>query len=65
LVSCRGKYDLEIYSECVRVEITIGEGKNFLTDKHYFSPDIKRKLLLTIFATLKIFWTVTIFRLLY
>jgi hypothetical protein len=56
--SCSRKHDLELCTECVCVEIPTADGI-----KHYFSPDTKPKLLVTIFAFLKTFWTPTIFAL--
>jgi hypothetical protein len=57
-------YDLELYSECVWVEILTVAGITMLIGNHYFSLDTKLEVI-TIFAFLKTFWTLTIFMLFY
>jgi hypothetical protein len=52
LGSCSSRYELELYSECVWVEIPIADGINLFPGNHYISSDIKPEVI-TICTILK------------
>jgi hypothetical protein len=43
-------YDLQLYEECIWVEISTQNGRSLLTGNHYFPPDINWTLFLIIFV---------------
>jgi exonuclease III len=45
LGSCNRRYDLELCSECVWVEIPTAEGISILIGNHYFPPDTKPEVI--------------------
>jgi hypothetical protein len=45
LGSCSCRYDLELCSACVWVEIPTADGINILVGNHYFSPDTKPEVI--------------------
>jgi hypothetical protein len=39
--------DLDYFQECIWVEITVTDDRNFLIGNHYFAPDIKVDIKIT------------------
>jgi hypothetical protein len=54
LSGCKRRYDLELTSECVRIEIPIPDGFNLLVGNHYFSPDTDIRIIENYFNSLEI-----------
>ncbi|PNF15466.1 hypothetical protein B7P43_G17549 [Cryptotermes secundus] len=53
LGSCRRRYDLELCSECVWVEVPSADGINMLIGNHYFSPYTKLEVITAYFRQLE------------
>jgi exonuclease III len=53
LGSCSRRYDLELCSECVRVEIPTADDINMLSGNHYFSSDTKPEVIIGYFRHLE------------
>ncbi|PNF31813.1 hypothetical protein B7P43_G09329, partial [Cryptotermes secundus] len=53
LGSCRRRYDLELCSECVWVEIPTVDSHNLLIGNHYFSPDTPPGVIINYFQLLE------------
>jgi hypothetical protein len=51
--SCKRKYDLQYYDECVWVEIPTQNGLSLLVGSHYFSPDTKVDIILQYYSFLE------------
>jgi hypothetical protein len=51
--ACKRRYDLQLYDECVRVEIPTQKGGSLLADNHYFSRDTKSDIILQHFSSLE------------
>jgi hypothetical protein len=51
--SCNRRYDLELCSECVWVEIPTADGITVLIGNHYFSPDTKPEVITDYFRHLE------------
>jgi hypothetical protein len=47
--SCKRRYDLEFYEECVWAEIPTFNGFNLLIGNHYFPPDTKPEIIANYF----------------
>ncbi|PNF21153.1 hypothetical protein B7P43_G05118, partial [Cryptotermes secundus] len=53
LGSCSHRYDLELCSECVWVEVPTVDGINMLIGNHYFNPDTKPEVITAYFRQLE------------
>jgi hypothetical protein len=53
LGSCSRRYDLELCSECVWVEIPTADGISMLTGNHYFSPETEPEVITAYFHYLE------------
>jgi hypothetical protein len=53
LGSCCHRYDLELYSECVWIEIPTADGISMLIGNHYFSPETKPEVISAYFHHLE------------
>jgi hypothetical protein len=51
---CKRRYDLELTSECVWIEIPLPDGFNLLVGNHYFSPNTDIRVIENYFNSLKI-----------
>jgi hypothetical protein len=50
---CKRRYDLELTTECVRIEIPIPHGFNLLVGNHYFPPNMDNKVIENYFNSLE------------
>jgi hypothetical protein len=61
LGSCNHRYDLELCSECVWVEVPTADGISILTGNHYFAPDTKPDVITVYFHHLEnaLYWEIS------
>jgi hypothetical protein len=51
---CKRRYDLELTSECVWIEMSLPYGFNLLVGNHYFLPNTDVKVIENYFNSLEI-----------
>jgi hypothetical protein len=54
LSGCKRRFDLELTSECVWIEILLPDGFNLLVGNHYFSPNTDTRIIENYFNSLEI-----------